>query len=110
MTVSVISGHNSFLMWLTPSVNRLSCYHLAQGLMLLFAGPVVDYWVSGRDVLSYTWTRGALQQLMLSCGVAVAVNISQFMCLGRFSAVTFQVCGSSLGSGVWGKGGGRVVP
>ena len=26
------------------------------------------------------------------CGIAVAVNISQFMCLGRFSAVTFQVC------------------
>jgi hypothetical protein len=67
------------------------CGRLVQGMMLLFAGPVVDHWVSGRDVLSYKWTQGALQQLMLSCGVAVAVNISQFMCLGRFSAVTFQV-------------------
>jgi solute carrier family 35, member E3 len=31
--------------------------------------------------------------LALSCTVAVLVNISQFMCLGLFSAVTFQVTG-----------------
>lgn len=29
--------------------------------------------------------------LFLSCALAVLVNVSQFMCLGRFSAVSFQV-------------------
>ena len=33
----------------------------------------------------------AVVLLVLSCSLAVAVNISQFMVLGRFSAVTFQV-------------------
>jgi drug/metabolite transporter (DMT)-like permease len=34
-----------------------------------------------------------------SCLLAVLVNISQFMCLGRFSAVSFQVCLSGQRSG-----------
>ena len=29
----------------------------------------------------------------MSCMVAIAVNLSQFLCLGRFSATTFQVLG-----------------
>lgn len=31
--------------------------------------------------------------ITLSCIVAVGVNASQFICIGRFSAVTFQVLG-----------------
>jgi hypothetical protein len=31
--------------------------------------------------------------IFLSCIVAVGVNASQFICIGRFSAVTFQVLG-----------------
>ena len=33
----------------------------------------------------------AMTILSISCGCAVFVNVSQFMCLGRFSAVSFQV-------------------
>lgn len=33
----------------------------------------------------------ALRLLALSCAVAMATNLSQFMCLGRFSATSFQV-------------------
>lgn len=29
--------------------------------------------------------------MVVSCTLAVLVNVSQFMCLGRFSAVSFQV-------------------
>jgi len=80
-----------------------------QGLMLLVVGPTVDRWVSGgRSVLAYAppvalgaagaAARGGgggawLLCLSLSCVVAVGVNLSQFACLGRFSAVTFQVLG-----------------
>lgn len=59
--------------------------------MLLAIGPFVDQAVSRRWILDYTWTLPAARQLLLSCALAVLVNISQFMCLGRFSAVTFQV-------------------
>jgi hypothetical protein len=62
-----------------------------QGVMLLLLGPSVDKAVSGHWVSHYTLTTPALGCLLLSCLISVAVNISQFMCLGRFSAVTFQV-------------------
>lgn len=54
-------------------------------------GPFVDLAVGNNWILAYELTGPALICLLLSCGIAVAVNISQFMCLGRFSAVTFQV-------------------
>jgi drug/metabolite transporter (DMT)-like permease len=31
--------------------------------------------------------------LALSCFIAIGVNLSQFICIGRFSAVSFQVLG-----------------
>lgn len=62
-----------------------------QGLLLLIVGPHLDQMMSGRWVLHYHATPSALQCLGLSCAVAALVNISQFMCLGRFHAVTFQV-------------------
>lgn len=60
--------------------------------MLLALGPYIDQAVSNHWILDYSWTPAAVRQLAVSCGLAVLVNISQFMCLGRFSAVTFQVC------------------
>ena len=77
----------------------LACIHshcpalYLQGLMLLCIGPVIDQGITQQWVLHYVWTKPALLQLVLSCGLAVLVNISQFMCLGRFSAVCFQVRG-----------------
>ncbi len=58
---------------------------------MLVIGPFVDKWVSGAWIGGYQWHTVAIYYLVASCVVAVAVNISQFMCLGRFSAVTFQV-------------------
>lgn len=65
----------------------------AQGVMLLVIGPWIDKAVSGGWVGSYVITMPALSLIVLSCLIAVGVNVSQFMCLGRFSAVTFQVLG-----------------
>lgn len=62
-----------------------------QGMMLLVTGPFIDWLVSGKWVGTYIMTMPAARALAVSCAVAVAVNVSQFMCLGRFSAVTFQV-------------------
>ncbi|KAG2427131.1 hypothetical protein HXX76_012641 [Chlamydomonas incerta] len=64
-----------------------------QGVMLLAVGPFVDQLLTDHWIGSYDFNVPALNCLFWSCAVAVLVNISQFMCLGRFSAVTFQVLG-----------------
>ncbi|MEW5299114.1 MAG: hypothetical protein WDW36_002160 [Sanguina aurantia] len=66
-----------------------------QGVLLLLVGPYVDQRITGSWIGSFNYTLPASLCLGLSCCIAVLVNISQFMCLGRFSAVTFQVMGHS---------------
>jgi hypothetical protein len=47
---------------------------------------VTSHWVTEWEVsVPGMWC------LLLSCAVAVVVNISQYLCLGRFSATSFQV-------------------
>jgi solute carrier family 35 protein E3 len=65
-------------------------------MLLLVVGPAVDYAVSRQWVTQYEFSGAAAACLALSCAIAVLVNISQFMCLGRFSALTFQVGGSCV--------------
>jgi solute carrier family 35 protein E3 len=62
----------------------------AQGWTLMLLGPFLDRYVSAAWVFNYDWNVPALTCLALSCACAVGVNISQFMCLGRFSAVSYQ--------------------
>ena len=64
---------------------------LMQGWTLLLIGPFLDRYVSSSWVFDFSYNFPAMVFLLLSCSMAVFVNISQFMCLGRFSAVSFQV-------------------
>lgn len=62
------------------------------GSLLLF-GPFVDYWLTGRRVDAYDYSVISVFFIVLSCTIAVGTNLSQFICIGRFTAVTFQVLG-----------------
>lgn len=64
-----------------------------QGTLLLFVGPFLDKAISDQWVHEYEYNVPALTILAVSCATAVLVNVSQFFCLGRFAAVTFQVLG-----------------
>ncbi|CAI9115342.1 OLC1v1016225C1 [Oldenlandia corymbosa var. corymbosa] len=64
-----------------------------QAASLLVFGPFVDYYLSGRIILEYKYTMGAILFILLSCSLAVFCNVSQYLCIGRFSAVSFQVLG-----------------
>ncbi|WZZ58301.1 hypothetical protein YC2023_058408 [Brassica napus] len=64
-----------------------------QALSLLTFGPFVDYFLSGRFVSTYKMSYGAILCILLSCALAVFCNISQYLCIGRFSATSFQVLG-----------------
>jgi len=67
----------------------------AQAWSLIFVGPFIDRMVTQDWVFSYSFTTAGAFVLAASCSLAVLVNLSQFMCLGRFSAVSFQVLGHS---------------
>ncbi|CAM6035657.1 unnamed protein product [Sphagnum compactum] len=64
-----------------------------QAASLIIAGPFIDYWLSDLRVDHYAYTYTAVFFIILSCLIAVGVNLSQFICIGRFSAVSFQVLG-----------------
>ncbi|CAK9183429.1 unnamed protein product [Ilex paraguariensis] len=64
-----------------------------QALSLLLLGPFVDYYLNGKFISNYKWSSGAILFILLSCSLAVFCNVSQYLCIGRFSAVSFQVLG-----------------
>ncbi|KAE8716814.1 UDP-galactose transporter 2 [Hibiscus syriacus] len=64
-----------------------------QALSLLLFGPFVDYYLTGKLLASYKFSSSALFFILLSCSLAVFCNISQYLCIGRFSATSFQVIG-----------------
>ncbi|GLJ23157.1 hypothetical protein SUGI_0437230 [Cryptomeria japonica] len=64
-----------------------------QAASLLVFGPFADYYLNGRNLLNYQFSYGAIFFILLSCILAVFCNLSQYLCIGRFSAVSFQVLG-----------------
>ncbi|KMT09257.1 hypothetical protein BVRB_6g133560 [Beta vulgaris subsp. vulgaris] len=75
------------------SFNLLGRTAPVQAASLLLVGPFVDYWLTGLRVDAYAYTSVSLFFIILSCTIAIGTNLSQFICIGRFSAVTFQVLG-----------------
>ncbi|KAL7207146.1 hypothetical protein ACSBR2_019765 [Camellia fascicularis] len=64
-----------------------------QALSLLLLGPLIDYYLTGKFISNYSLSSSAFFFILLSCSLAVFCNVSQYLCIGRFSAVSFQVLG-----------------
>lgn len=64
-----------------------------QALSLVLLGPIIDYYLNGKIITKYHFTSGVVFFILLSCSLAVFCNVSQYLCIGRFSAVSFQVLG-----------------
>ncbi|KAG0489063.1 hypothetical protein HPP92_007735 [Vanilla planifolia] len=64
-----------------------------QAASLQVLGPFMDYFLNGQSILKYHLSNGALLFIVVSCLLAVFCNMSQYLCIGRFSATTFQVLG-----------------
>lgn len=75
------------------SFNLLGHTAPVQASSLLVVGPFLDYWLTNKRVDAYNFTWTSVFFLVLSCSIAVGTNLSQFICIGRFTAVTFQVLG-----------------
>ncbi|KAJ7945312.1 UDP-galactose transporter 2-like [Quillaja saponaria] len=75
------------------SFNLLGHTAPAQAASLLVLGPFMDYWLTNKRVDAYDYGLTSVLFIILSCSIAVGTNLSQFICIGRFTAVTFQVLG-----------------
>lgn len=96
----VTSGMQQILCRTVQQKNKMASHELlartapAQGFSLIIIGPLLDRVLFGAWVTRYEYSVPAYAWLFASCAIAVLVNLSQFMCLGRFSAVSFQVLGT----------------
>ncbi|WOL16371.1 UDP-galactose transporter 2-like [Canna indica] len=75
------------------SFNLLGHTAPTQAASLLILGPFMDYWLTNKRVDTYDYNVTAVFLIILSCTIAVGTNLSQFICIGRFTAVSFQVLG-----------------
>ncbi|GMH41285.1 hypothetical protein BSKO_09195 [Bryopsis sp. KO-2023] len=66
---------------------------LPMAVILLMMGPIMDKLFTDDWVFSYQYTLPSTMLILFSCAVAVSVNLSSFLCLGRFSVVSYQVMG-----------------
>ncbi|CAI5474421.1 unnamed protein product, partial [Closterium sp. Yama58-4] len=64
-----------------------------QAALLLLLGPVIDYFLISQSILKYQLTWVSAIFIGLSCFFAVFCNLSQYLCIGKFSATSFQVLG-----------------
>ncbi|CAI7755533.1 unnamed protein product [Closterium sp. NIES-53] len=64
-----------------------------QAFMLLLIGPSLDLLLTSRSLLDYHYQPYAIVFIMLSCCLAVVCNLSAYLCIGKFSASTYQVLG-----------------
>lgn len=75
------------------SFNLLGHTAPAQAGTLLIVGPFLDYWLTGKRIDAFDYDIASVIFITLSCTIAIGTNLSQFICIGRFTAVSFQVLG-----------------
>ncbi|OAY51603.1 UDP-xylose transporter 1 [Manihot esculenta] len=75
-----------------------------QAAILFVSGPLVDQFLTKKNVFAYKYSSIVLAFIILSCLISVAVNFSTFMVIGKTSPVTYQVLGHLKTSLVLGFG------
>ncbi|KAF9597918.1 hypothetical protein IFM89_022561 [Coptis chinensis] len=70
-------------------------YHSApyQAAILFVSGPLVDQFLTKQNVFAYKYSAVVSAFIILSCLIAVSVNFSTFLVIGKTSPVTYQVLG-----------------
>ncbi|EYU18818.1 hypothetical protein MIMGU_mgv1a022162mg [Erythranthe guttata] len=64
-----------------------------QSAILFVTGPFVDQFLTNQNVLYYKYSPLVVGFIVLSCLIAVFVNFSTFLVIGKTSPVTYQVLG-----------------
>ncbi|XP_022855048.1 UDP-xylose transporter 1-like, partial [Olea europaea var. sylvestris] len=64
-----------------------------QAAILFVSGPFVDQCLTKQNVFAHKYSTVVLSFILLSCVIAVFVNFSTFLVIGKTSPVTYQVLG-----------------
>ncbi|XP_073134878.1 UDP-xylose transporter 1 [Henckelia pumila] len=64
-----------------------------QAAILFVSGPFLDQFLTEKNVFAYKYSTVVLGFIVLSCLIAVFVNFSTFLVIGKTSPVTYQVLG-----------------
>ncbi|KAK9282611.1 hypothetical protein L1049_010829 [Liquidambar formosana] len=64
-----------------------------QAITLLLSGPFLDKLLTDHNVFAFKYTQQVVVFIVLSCLIAVSVNFSTFLVIGKTSPVTYQVLG-----------------
>ncbi|KAK4717928.1 hypothetical protein R3W88_016266 [Solanum pinnatisectum] len=64
-----------------------------QAGILFVTGPLVDQFLTNKNVFAHNYSNLVLGFILLSCLIAVSVNFSTFLVIGKTSPVTYQVLG-----------------
>ncbi|MFS8011770.1 putative sugar phosphate transporter domain-containing protein [Helianthus anomalus] len=64
-----------------------------QAAILFVTGPLVDQYLTKQNVFAFKYSPLVLGFIILSCVIAVSVNFSTFLVIGKTSPVTYQVLG-----------------
>lgn len=64
-----------------------------QSAILFLTGPFVDQFLTKQNVYAYNYSPIVVGFIVLSCLIAVFVNFSTFLVIGKTSPVTYQVLG-----------------
>uniref|UniRef100_A0A6N2NGT6 Sugar phosphate transporter domain-containing protein n=1 Tax=Salix viminalis TaxID=40686 RepID=A0A6N2NGT6_SALVM len=64
-----------------------------QAAILFVSGPLVDQFLTRKNVFAHKYSSVVLAFIILSCIISVSVNFSTFMVIGKTSPVTYQVLG-----------------
>ncbi|XAR59743.1 hypothetical protein NMG60_11015696 [Bertholletia excelsa] len=64
-----------------------------QAAILFVTGPLVDQFLTKQNVFAHKYSPIVLAFIVLSCLIAVSVNFSTFLVIGKTSPVTYQVLG-----------------
>ncbi|KAH9660724.1 UDP-xylose transporter 1 [Citrus sinensis] len=85
----------SLLAIVTTCVGQILLYQSApfQAAILFVSGPLVDQFLTKQNVFAYKYSPVVLAFIILSCLIAVSVNFSTFLVIGKTSPVTYQVLG-----------------
>ncbi|XP_058753314.1 UDP-xylose transporter 1-like [Vicia villosa] len=70
-------------------------YHSSpfQAAILFISGPIVDKMLTNQSVFAFKYSTNIWVFIVLSCLIAVSVNFSTFLVIGKTSPVTYQVLG-----------------
>ncbi|KAB1226234.1 hypothetical protein CJ030_MR1G023607 [Morella rubra] len=64
-----------------------------QAAILFVSGPLVDQFLTKQSVFAFKYSPIVVGFIVLSCLIAVSVNFSTFLVIGKTSPVTYQVLG-----------------